>query len=278
MRRSPRLRRAFLTLLALIALPLAAAQSPAEALFVRMLRAEQGHAFVGELREEVRWPEPLRGAAERFRHPPGVTPELVASNFELAISGRERVAGREALLLTLVPHNGFSPNWTFWIDERSGLRLAYEQRDAEGSLLAEGRYLSVERIRDLDTPRRLAAPSSDIEVKRLAERLLPADAMPEGFVPVALERTSLGDSDIRALRLTLWDGLNGTVLLIYPRQRQVEDRPYLVSRSLRQVTVTALGPLPQRALQGWLDRVTDGPVRRLDGGQLDRFDLGGDER
>ena len=269
--------RALVALVAPLLFGTAAAQPPAQALFMRMLHAEQTQAFVGALWEEVRWPEPLGGSAERFRHPAGVTPALVEHNFELAITGRERVAGRAALVLSLVPRNGFSPNWTFWLDEQTGLRLGYEQRDAEGELLAEGRFTRVDRLRDLAEPHRFAAPESDLDVKQIAERLLTSDALPPGFVPVAIERTRLGNSDIQALRLTLWDGLNGTVLLVYPRQRQVADRPYLVSRSLRQVTVSVLGPLPQSALERWLDRVIAGPVRRLDAGQLERFDLRRDQ-
>lgn len=256
----------------LAALGLAAAQSPADELFARMLRAERNHAFVGDLWEEVLWPEPLGDSADRFRHPNGITPALIEHNFEFAITGRDRVAGRAALVLSLIPHNGFSPNWTFWIDEQTGLRLGYEQRDAEGALLAEGRFTRIDRLTDLDPPRRFASPESDLEVKRLSERLFASDVLPPGFVPVAFERTRLGAGDIQALRLTLWDGLNGMVLLVYPRQRQIGDRDYLVSRSLRQVTVTALGPLPRRALENWLDVVVDGPLRRLDAEQLDRID------
>ena len=247
--------------------------TPAQQLFARMLQAEQSHAFTGELREAARWPEPLSGAADHFRHPSGVTPELVGHNLELAITGRDFVAGREAVVLSFLPRNGFSPNWTFWVDADSGLRLAYEQRDAEGALLAEGRYLRVDRVQPFDAPRHITAPQSSPVVKRNAQRTLLGDAFPPGVVPVALERTWLGDGAIQGLRLTLWDGLNGTVLLANPRQRQVPDRPYLASRSLRRVTVSALGPLPRAAHEGWLTAVVQGPVQRLDAQQSERFTL-----
>jgi|GEM_PF-5517290 len=262
----------FLVVVALLLTPspVLAQASPAVRLFARMLQAEQTLEFVGTVSEEVVFPDRRdEPQARHFMHPPGVSPELVERNFQMAITGRETVADRNAVVLRLVPKNGVSPNWTFWVDEETGLRLAYEQRDANGELLASGRAQQIERVNLLGKPRDVRAPHLTPALKERVVDFIDLDALPDGFVPVALERTRLGgENGVFALRLTLWDGLNGTVLLIYPRQRPVPDRRYLMSRELRNVTVSALGPLPDEALRSWLTRVAEGPVHRLTARQL----------
>lgn len=111
--------------------------------------------------------------------------------------------------LELSPNNGFNPSWRFWVDDETGLRLAYEQRGASGRLLAEERYLAIERVDVLPERRDLSLPEPSSRVQERIESLVKADYWLEGFIPVQLERTHLGARRERpALRLIAWNGLN----------------------------------------------------------------------
>ena len=172
-------------------------------------------------------------------------------------------------MLELTPRNGFSPSWRFWLDEETGLRLAYEQRDAAGRLLAAGRYLGVERLELLDEPRDLSLAELPERALERLERLTGPEAGLAGFIPVRLERTGLGAENGRlALRLTLWDGLNSAVLLVYSAAEGQAEGSYLQSRRTGRVVLSALGPLPNDVLDAWLARLAQGPLRRLGARQL----------
>lgn len=247
---------------------------PALRLFSRMVRGEATHELRGRVVEELRFPEAWRAeAAESFRHPRTVAPALVIRNYEMAVAGRDEVAGRPAQVLQLVPDNGVSPSWRFWLDVDTGLRLAYEQRDADGELLASGRYVAVEGVRERMQPQPPAPAEAPPELRRRVLRLLGEEGLPDGFVPAGLEPTRLGGQDgVAALRLTLWDGLNSVVLFVYPRQSSLPERPYLASRNLRSLSVSVLGPLPRPVLDGWLEGLGRGPLRRMTPREVGRLE------
>lgn len=247
----------------------------AEQVFTRLVEAETSLEFVGEVEETVLFP-PRRPATQRtkqFSQPPRLSPELIRRNFELALAGHEQIAGREATVLELSPKNGFSPSWRFWVDEETGLKLAYEQRGSSGRLLAEGRYLDIERVDVLPERRDLALPELPPAARERIERLVNADYWLEGFIPVRLERTRLGARSQRpALQLIAWDGLNFVVLLVYgPRAEPPGDTPYQRSLELERVTLSALGPLSTETLEGWLERLAKGPLQRLNEAAIRRW-------
>lgn len=247
----------------------------AEQVFTRMIEAETSLKFVGEVEETVLFP-PRRPATQRaaqFSQPPRLSPELIRRNFDLVLAGNEQIAGREATVLELSPNNGFSPSWYFWVDDETGLRLAYEQRGASGRLLAEGRYLAIERVDVLPERRDLSLPEPSSRVQERIESLVKADYWLEGFIPVQLERTRLGARRERpALRLIAWDGLNFVVLLIYgPRAEPPKGNSYLRSLELEHVTLSALGPLSTETLEGWLKRLANGPLQNLNENAIRRW-------
>ena len=258
----------------LLCIPFAHAQNDeAVELFQRMIFAEQRLNFEGIVQERIIFPpdQVKADVQTAFTHPPSVTPELVLRNFILQISGQDTIAGRGATILELIPKNAISPSWTFWLDEQTGLRLAYEQRDTAGELVARGRLSNITGIRDYPELRDINPPSlSDAQRRRLA-LLINNGTFSEGFVPVALERSTLGDTDIPAIRITVWDGLNGAVVIIYPRRNAFGEHPYLRSTRVRQITVSVLGPVSGDVLERWAERVSSGPVRRLTANQIRDF-------
>jgi len=217
----------------------------------RMLAAERAFAFAVAPEERSVWPaEP---AAERggFAWPAGVTLDAVRANFDLRWVGRERSSAGPVVVIDLLPrHEG--PAWRFWIDAATGARVAYRATLGEGRVVAEGRgdasaLVATDAARPLPSPRAPDEPRA--EVWRAAFAGL------DGFEPVAVARVRLG-SGVPALRVTLWDGLSGAVLIVYPATRTPARGDWIVSRTSGRLTLALVGPVPESAATAYLDELT----------------------
>lgn len=243
----------------------AATDPDAVALLYRMVEAEMNLQVVGQVEERIALPgvapDPLR---RTFALPVGITPGLVIDAFSLSLGPATEVAGRQVAALVLEGRGPLTPDWTFWIDSTTGVRLAYRLSDSAGEVVAAGRYERIRRIDTRSTPRVLPSPTRGDDSGALA-RLLDPLLVPEGYVAVSIQRATLGRADVPALRLTYWDGLDALVVLIYQRQPNLpEATANLSSRHVGRFSVSVIGAAPQRALASWLDRVSDGPLARLD--------------
>lgn len=243
--------------------PSAQAPTP-QALFRKMLDAERTLEVVGVTAERIDLPgvspDPQH---RRFVLPVAVLPELVSRSFVPRLGAPTAVAGRRVLVLELHGIGPLTPDWTFWVDEGTGVRLAYRVTDANAGVVAEGRYTEVTAVRRRATPLDLPAPPTLLQVQRL-ERLMDPANVPKGYVPVGLKRTEIGATKVPALRLTFFDGLDALVLLVYRRQDAPPSQPHLrlASRQLGRFNVTVVGPAPVTSLQAWLDGLARGPLAR----------------
>lgn len=230
----------------------------------RMLEAARRLEVVGTTRERIALPGVLPAPHhDRFALPVAVTPKLVAAAFRLGLGAPTSVAGRRVEVLELHGIDPLTPDWTFWVDAATGVRLAYRLVDSAGGLVAEGRYTAVRAVRERATPRALPSPAEQSRVLGL-ERTLGAANVPRGYVPVGVTRTEIGAAKLPALRITFWDGLDAMVLLVY-RSRAGAPRggtEHLASRAAGRFTLTAVGPAPASALAVWLDRLAAGPLAR----------------
>lgn len=245
--------------------PRASLQGPAATAFLRMLEAERTLEVVGTTVERIDLPgvqpDPHH---QRFMLPVAASPELVARAFRLGLGASTEVAGRAVEVLELHGVGPLTPDWTFWVDRQTGLRLAYRVTDSAGGLVAEGRYSQVRAVRPRAVPRPLPAPSARLEAQRLRRLIDPAN-VPQGYVPIGLARTEIGSGKIPALRITFFDGLDALVLLVYRRQAPLPAGAgvRLASRQVGRFTLSAVGPAPEAALQAWLDHLSRGPLARV---------------
>lgn len=239
--------------------------SSAAALVRRMLVAERTLEVVGTTSERIELPGVHPDASHTgFALPVAVTPELLARAFTVSLGAPTVVAGRRVDVLQLRGKGPLTPDWTFWVDGLTAVRLGYRVTDSSGQVVAEGRYTQVRAIRARSAPRALPSPTRAAALK-LEHLLNPAD-LPQGYVPVGLTRTEVGAAHVPALRLTFWDGLDAMVLLVYRRQAQppAAGAAHVASEQVGRFTVSVVGPAPKAALQAWLQRLAAGPLRRLD--------------
>ncbi len=244
--------------------------SPAERVFKLMLEAEQSLEIIGEVSETINFPprNPATRRAERFSQPPNISPGLIRRNFNLSLAGDNMIADRPVIGLDLIPKNGLSPRWRLWLDRGTGLRLAYEQRNALGEVLSEGRYERVRSIRARPTVRAINPPELNERSRNTLTRLLGRRDWPPGFIPVKLERSNLRGRP--ALRITAWDGLNGLLLLIYPSRDSNPEGRYIRSVQAGRLTLSVLSPLPADALDSWLQRLAE-PLIKLSEEEISRL-------
>lgn len=242
-----------------------ASQPPAAtALMRRMLEAERTLEVTGTTRERIDLPGVRPDPSHsRFTLPVAVTPELLTHAFTLHAEAGADVAGRKVAVLHLDGKDPLTPDWTFWVDARSGVRLGYRVTDSVGAVVAEGRYTQVRAVTARRSPRTLPSPTAGAVA---LDRLIDPAAVPSGYVPVGLKRAEIGARGVPALRLTFWDGLDALVVVIYRRQAKLPAAAgaHMVSRNVGRFTVSVVGPAPHAALEAWLARLARGPLARLD--------------
>lgn len=229
----------------------------------RMFASERAFAFATQPDERSTWPVAAAAAHGGFAWPAGATLDLVRTNFDVRWIGRERSAGRAVVVVDLVPrHDG--PGWRFWIDVATGARVAYRATLGDGRVVAEGRGdpTSLVPARASESLRAPRAPSDARAAVWSA-----AFAGLDGFEPVAVGRVRLG-ADVQALRVTLWDGLSGVVLLVYPAARSPERGAWIATRSSGDLTLALVGPVPEAVAHAYLDALAERRWARADLGAV----------
>jgi len=242
----------------------ASLQDPALALFRRMLEAARTLEVVGTTAERIDLPGVHPDASHtHFVLPVAATPELVAEAFRLRIAAPTDVSGRKVQVLELHGIGPLTPDWTFWVDGLTGVRLAYRVTDAAGRVVAEGRYTQVTTVRARSVPRALPSPSTRPQAKRLQRLIAPAN-VPQGYVAIGWARTEIGSAKIPAFRITFFDGLDALVLLVYRHQEPLPagSGAHLASRQVGRFTLSAVGPATEAALQAWLAGFARVPLAR----------------
>jgi len=98
----------------------------------------------------------------------------------------------------------------------------------------------------------------------------------DGFEPVAVERVRLG-TGVAALSVTLWDGLSGVVLFVYPVARTTARLEGIVTRSVGSLTLALAGPVPEAVAEEFLDALSERRWVRTDIRALLRQSAPGDD-
>ena len=194
-----------------------------------------------------------------FAWPAGATLEAVRVNFDVHWVGRERVDGRPVVVIELVPRHE-APAWRFWIDVATGARVAYRATLGDGRVVAEGRGDATALVR-ATAAEPLPAPRAPGDERAAAWR--EAFGGLDGFEPVAVGRVLLA-SGVPALRVTLWDGLTGVVLLAYPATRASARGDMMATRSTGNLTLALVGPVPEATADAYLEALSERRWARAD--------------
>jgi outer membrane lipoprotein-sorting protein len=74
---------------------------------------------------------------------PKPRPELLLKNYVVELVGNERIAGRQALGLRVIPRRPGNPSKTIWVDAKTRVPLKQELYDLEGRLLVASEFREI---------------------------------------------------------------------------------------------------------------------------------------
>jgi outer membrane lipoprotein-sorting protein len=118
---------------------------------------------------------------------------LRTGEWEVVLQGTDQIAGRPALVVRLQPKRGSeAPSYRLWLDKETGLRLRWEQQDADGRILFTAYYVSLDlapRFEDSD----FQPPKDTAPIKRPRQRFRTADEAQKAGYPVRLPTEMPGE-------------------------------------------------------------------------------------
>lgn len=185
--------------------------------------------------------------------------------YDLAIVREDRVAGRQALVLAIYPHDEFRYGHRLWLDKESAFPLKTELLDSDGAVLDQLTFADI----NLDTELLPAALQPSIDTQGFATYQVPSSQprqlddtgewhcvdLPAGFSVVSSSSEVLDDADTPVVHIMYGDGLASVSVFI---SAKVDDSIAERSRvgwsnsfTLKDdsVQITAIGEVPAATVE-----------------------------
>ncbi|WP_245595614.1 MULTISPECIES: MucB/RseB C-terminal domain-containing protein [Ferrimonas] len=212
------------------------------------------------LEHEVK-PYSVRSARISGFIPPafGTGVEAFTPFYQLAMGGRDRIAGRTSQVIRIVSTDRFRYSYQLWLDVKSGLPLRIDTINADGQLLEQ--YLVIELVTFSEPPPILSELAGQVWPPVLASASA-TDApqwrfgwLPQGFEVTHVDQHRLFGVNDPVQYLSLSDGL--TEMSVYiglagqiemPENLSTGSGLSLASARHGEVEVVAVGKLPVESL------------------------------
>lgn len=155
--------------------------------------------------------------------------KTVPEQYQLLLDGDDRVAGRSAHRLLLLPLDSFRYGYRIWIDQQSSLLLKSELVDGTGMALERLEFISLElspglRVEDFSIPASLterALDSLDVANHPQGQLRLVPDWVPAGFTLVDRD-LRLGGEEHQPVSASTWsDGLAAFTVFVEELENDV---------------------------------------------------------
>jgi outer membrane lipoprotein-sorting protein len=159
--------------------------------------------------------------------------DLLLRNYRVRYRGKDRVAGRRVVQLSIEPRHPGNPNKKVWIDPKIKMVLQEEVRDSEGRLIAASAFERFEITRDLSADLFQPPPAPLVRPMPPPPPFSPLRPryLPPGYELVRTHGLERGRSEGVCLRYT--DGL-GTISLFQFRGKNGMSRSRGEGRSRRK--------------------------------------------
>ena len=186
------------------------------------------------------------------------------NEYDVAVVRRERVAGRQAVLVAIRPHDDYRYGHRIWLDTETAFPLQTQLIGTDGIALEQVKFADIRLSRSIDPE--MLAPSVDISSFRFVDQPprhvghaidtpWRAAELPRGFRPVATHgETMPGGSDVTT-HIVYSDGLANVSVFIAPAGDSTEEGALQVGGSSSYSTVidgyrvTAVGEVPALTLE-----------------------------
>jgi sigma-E factor negative regulatory protein RseB len=182
------------------------------------------------------------------------------SEYDVLIKDFERVAGRKAARLAILPHDNFRYGYRIWLDAATGFPLQTQLIGDDNSPLEHVKFADISIQQDILSS--ALAPSYSTEnwkwyteprqtMKREVESEWVADAVPSGFRVVSTQQKILRDAEDPLTHIIYSDGLVTVSVFIAPVTDKKKAGWSSVGASNSYSTViddyrvTAVGQVPQ---------------------------------
>ncbi len=181
------------------------------------------------------------------------------NEYDVAIVRKERVAGLEAILLAIRPHDVYRYGHRIWLDTETGFPLQTQLIGDDGSAIEQVKFADIVLNQDIHAS--ALAPSYSTEhftwlrqpsshAGTSIETRWSSDALPAGFRAVSTHEESLPDEDEMVTHILFSDGLANVSVFIAANSGQIAAGPARVGGSnsysveLGEFEVTAIGEVP----------------------------------
>lgn len=187
----------------------------------------------------------------------------IGSEYDVAIVRKERVAGRETILLAIRPHDGYRYGHRIWLDTETSFPL-------QTQLISEGKAIEQVKFADITLNQEIHAsalePSYSTEnftwLRQTSghngshiETLWNSDRLPAGFRVIATHEETMDDSDELVTHILYSDGLANVSVFIAARSGKLIAGPARVGGSNSftveqgEFEITAIGEVPAMTVE-----------------------------
>jgi sigma-E factor negative regulatory protein RseB len=181
------------------------------------------------------------------------------SEYDVLILGEERVAGRQAILVAIKPHDDYRYGHRIWLDMETAFPLQTQLIGEDGEPIEQVKFADISLNKEIHAS--ALAPSYSTEnfrwltqpsrhVSHALDTTWTSSDIPRGFRAVATHGDTMPDSEAVVTHIVYSDGLANVSVFIAPLGAAIADGPSRVggSNSYSAIAddhrITAVGEVP----------------------------------
>ncbi len=186
------------------------------------------------------------------------------SEYDASIVREERVAGRQAILLAIRPHDSYRYGHRIWLDTETGFPLRTQLIGDDGSTIEQVLFADISLNGEIKASALVSSYSTENyrfvrqpsrHTIRAVDTAWASTDLPQGFVAVSTHEEKLAGNDDYVTHILYSDGLANVSVFIAPLSGNDPQGPTRVgaSNSFSVVAtdhhVTAVGEVPRRTVE-----------------------------
>jgi sigma-E factor negative regulatory protein RseB len=186
------------------------------------------------------------------------------NEYDVSLVREERVAGRQANLLAIRPHDGYRYGYRIWLDVETGFPLQTKLIDADGEAIEQIKFAEIDLNKEIHAS--ALAPSHSTEnfrwlnqssrhVTRSVETAWGSESLPQGFRAISTHEEQVSSGKGSVVHILYSDGLASVSVFIAARDANDQEGVSSVGGSnaysaiMGDHRVTAVGKVPATTVQ-----------------------------
>ena len=181
------------------------------------------------------------------------------SEYDVSIVREERVAGRQANLLAIRPHDDYRYGYRIWLDTETAFPLQTQLIDTDGTAIEQIKFVEIDLNKDIQASALASSHStenfrwlnqSNPHVTRAVETQWLSDSLPSGFRAVSTHEEKMANGGEYVVHILYSDGLANVSVFIAtledsdPRGESSVGGSNAYSAAIEDRHVTVVGKVP----------------------------------